>query len=109
MSNEQNLRRFDRLTESERREMAAKAGRASGAARQRRKDMKELLEVALTMPSGNGDETNDEAIVAALIRAAREGDVKAFIAIRDTLGEQPVRKVEMGMCGNLYEDILGVK
>ena len=73
MSNEQNLKRFDRLTESERREIAAKAGRASGAARQRRKDMKELLEVALTMPSGNGDETNDEAIVAALIRAAREG------------------------------------
>ena len=90
-----------------RREMEQK--KAPIAARQRRKDMKELLEVALTMPSGNGDETNDEAIVAALIRAAREGDVKAFIAIRDTLGEQPVRKVEMGMCGNLYEDIMGVK
>lgn len=53
--------------------------------------------------------TNAEQIVASLIKAARDGDVKAFLAIRDTIGEKPVDKVQVGMADSLYEDILGVK
>ena len=64
--------------------------------------------MALEMPSSNGN-TNAEEIVSGLISAAMAGDVKAFVAIRDTIGEKPVAKIEVGMADNLFEDIAGVK
>lgn len=101
------LRKEDR-TPSERRESARKAGKASGAARRQKRALRELLETALSMDAPDGG-TNAEQIVASLIHAARDGDVKAFLAIRDTIGEKPVDKVQVGMADSLYEDILGVK
>lgn len=101
------LRKEDR-TPSERRESARKAGKASGAARRHKRALRELLETALSMDAKDGG-TNAEQIVASLIQAARDGDVKAFLAIRDTIGEKPVDKVQVGMADSLYEDILGVK
>ena len=38
-----------------------------------------------------------ENIELALIAAARKGDVKAFLAIRDTIGEKPAEKIEAAM------------
>lgn len=111
MSNEQNLIPFDRLTESERREMAANAGRASGAARRRRRAFAELFNVALNLPSGDGKMTNAEAIVSSMIAAARNGDVRAFETIRDTVGERPETKVRTknDLADGIAEQILGVK
>ena len=43
MANEQNLVPFDKLTENERRELARKAGKASGEARRKRKTFRETL------------------------------------------------------------------
>lgn len=95
-------------TPSERRESAQKAGKASGVARRKKKALKDLLKMALEMPSSNGN-TNAEEIVTGLINAAMAGDVKAFVAIRDTIGEKPVDKLEVGMADNLVEDVAGVK
>lgn len=86
--NPENLKSNSERTPSERKKLASKAGRASGESRRRRKTFRELLEVALTMPSDMGN-TNAEQIVLGLIVAAQSGDTKAFVAIRDTVGEKP--------------------
>ena len=52
--NPENLKPNSERTPSERKKLASKAGRASGASRRRRKTFKELLEVALSMPSVEG-------------------------------------------------------
>lgn len=58
-----------------------------------RKTFKELLEIALALPSANGG-SNAEEIVASMIRKAQGGDVKAFEAVRDTIGEKPTDVIE---------------
>lgn len=83
----------DRTTE-ERRALAIKAGKASGAARKKRKALKELLEIALSMEVA-GDQTAAEAVTAALIKKAMDGDTKAFEVIRDTVGEKPTEKSQV--------------
>ena len=90
MANESNLIPNSKRTPSERRENAKKAGRASGVSRRRRKTFKELLEG-----------TYGEAVVASMLEAALAGDVKAFVAIRDTVGEKPVEKVASEIEGGL--------
>lgn len=98
--NTRNLIKNEDLTPSERRKRASKAGKASVAARRRRKSIRELLEVALEMECSDG-KTNAEAVVASMIAAAREGDVKAFVAIRDTVGEKPTTKIQVGLADDL--------
>ena len=93
------------LTPQERRERASKAGKASVEARRKKKTLKELLDIALAMPSGEGSKTNAESIVASMINAAMAGDVKAFVAIRDSIGEKPVNKVEVGMADSVAEQL----
>lgn len=83
----------DRTTE-ERRALAVKAGKASGAARKRRKALKELLEIAL-QTEVSADQTAAEAVTAALIHKAMEGDTKAFEVIRDTVGEKPTERSQI--------------
>ena len=85
MANEQNLRV---PTSEEAREMGRKGGLASAEARKKRKTLKEELLALLS----DGDTQNKVSI--ALIEAAINGDVKAFTALRDTIGEKPVDKVE---------------
>lgn len=91
MANNQNLKR---LSPKEARENGRKGGLASVKARRERKTMKELLLLALEAENESG-ETNAESIVASMIRAAREGDVRAFVEIRDTIGEKPESKTEI--------------
>lgn len=92
MANEQNLIPFDELTESEHRKIASAGGKASGAARRRRKTLKEELLSLLEC------EDMQERISIALLTEALEGNkagsvTKAFEVIRDTIGEKPVDKV----------------
>lgn len=85
-------------TPEERRKLARIAGKASGAARRRKADFRKTLNLLLTaqidspewtpMLEALGlDSTLESAINAAIIKEALQGDVKAYVAIRDTLGQ----------------------
>lgn len=91
MANAKNLKR---LSPSEARENGRKGGLASVKARRERKTMRELLLLALETENETG-ETNAQSIVASMIRAARGGDVRAFVEIRDTIGERPTNTVDL--------------
>ena len=99
MANNENLVPF---TSNQSREEAVKNGRkggkASGAARRRKADFRKTLNALLTAeidspewtPVLNAlglDSTLESAVNAAMIREALSGNVKAYIAIRDTLGQ----------------------
>ena len=88
MANEQNLRPQNTRTKKEQRELARKAGIASGKARKARKTLKE--ELLLLLEKGD----TQERISLALLQKAMNGDTKAFEVLRDTVGEKPIDKVE---------------
>ena len=91
--NEQNLIPSNKRTESERRAMAKKAGKASGEARRARKQFQEAVLAALEAVTDDGHSVL-ENIVAAQISKALKGDTRAFEVMRDTSGEKPAEKVE---------------
>lgn len=91
---EENLVANSDRTPEERKRIATLGGKASGAARKKRKALKELLEIALSMEVA-GDQTAAEAVTAALIQKAMDGDTKAFEVIRDTVGEKPTEKSQI--------------
>ena len=79
-------------SENEAREKGKKGGIASGEARRKKKTIRETLEMMLSgkMPDGA---TRQDAIVVALLEIALSGDVRAFEAIRDSIGEKPVNAI----------------
>ena len=96
----ENIRRkgFDHRTTEELREITSRGGKASGAARRRKADFRKTLNLLLTaeidspewtpMLEALGlDSTLESAINAAVIKEALQGNIKAYIAIRDTLGQ----------------------
>lgn len=95
MANSKNLKPNSERTPSERRENARKAGIKSGEKRRERKRLRELLELALQETDTKTGQQNDISITAALIKKAAKGDVGAYLAIRDTLGEKPIEKQEV--------------
>ena len=80
------------VAEAQRRGRAG--GIASGKARQKRKELRELLEVALSMPHEESGMSNAEAVAAALVTKAKAGDTKAFEVLRDSVGEKPVTRMD---------------
>lgn len=95
MANEQNLIPIEQRTSSELREMTRKGGIKSGEVRRARKTMKETLLMMLS--EGN---TQDN-ITLALLDKALKGDTKAYEVIRDTIGEKPVDKLDVGNKDNV--------
>lgn len=91
MANENNLNPPIRSAR-EAREKGKKGGIASAEARRKKKTIRETLEMMLSgqMPDGS---TRRDAIVVALMEKALSGDVRAFEAIRDSIGEKPVNTV----------------
>lgn len=82
----------------EQRERARRAGKRSAQVRRERKTMRQELEILLNeeIHDKNGKAMNTQkALGTSLIKAALNGDVRAFIAIRDTIGEKPVEKVDV--------------
>ena len=83
----------------EQRERARKAGKASAAARARKKTLKDeliyLLGEKITDDQGQ-KRVAQEAISAALIEQALKGSIRAFEIIRDTIGEKPSDNVLLG-------------
>ncbi len=83
-------------TTEEAREIGRRGGIRSGEVRRERKAMRQALEEALSMPCELDGETvtNVEAIAAAMVRRAREGDVRAFVEVRNSIGEKPAERIE---------------
>ena len=79
---DKNLIPFNERSEEERRESGRKGGVASGESRRFKKRLCELLDEHLT-------EEKRIAINAAIEKKAARGDVRAWLAIRDSLGEKP--------------------
>lgn len=89
---------FHERTASEQRELARLGGIASGEARRKKADFRRTLNLLLTAEIDNPewtpflkalglDSTLESAVNAAMIREAMNGNVKAYEAIRDTLGQ----------------------
>lgn len=84
-------------TGSEQVKIARLGGIASGKAKRERKTIREELEFLLAKQLKNNkgeDISTREAISTAMIGQAIKGNVKAFIAIRDTIGEKPTEKMQ---------------
>ena len=104
-------------------------GKASGRARRRKAAMRDTMNRLLTMKveveglsdilmADGGESTYEEIITMAMIEKAMRGDVKAYLAIKDVLGqtsksdvdleEQQLRmaatKANMGVDGEEQED-----
>lgn len=103
MANNGNLRR---LSPSEAREYGRRGGKASSESRRRKADFRKTLNALLTAEIDNPewtpllealglDSTLESAVNAAIIREALAGDVKAYIAIRDTLGQTTKSKADL--------------
>ena len=93
-------------------EIAKKGGKASGKARQRKKEMRERLAILLSMPLKDGKETDiekiksfesledknitvEDAILITMIQKAMKGDLSAVTFLRDTSGQKCAEKVEI--------------
>ena len=102
---------FSKMTPEERAECGRKGGTESGKTRRRKKAMKETLEVLLSMPMKSGKYADieniknfadikgknisvEEAMLISMIQKALHGNVPAFEAVRDTVGENPTKKIE---------------
>ncbi len=98
----QNLVQNDKRTPNERREIAKKAGKASGESRRKKKTLKEQLLLILETKQSNG-KTVQENWAVALGQKILKGDVQASIFVRDTIGEKPVDKVEANVTSESQE------
>lgn len=97
---EKNLIPFPERTESEQRKIAQKGGKASGRARRRKKELREVVRILLETVDSVTGKTVAEAATVAIIKQALKGNVKAFETLRDTAYGKPVSTVEMtGKCG----------
>lgn len=99
-------------TKSKQKEIATKGGKASGVARRRKKEMREQLEILVSLSMGQGKKadiekaknikdfskeniTVEQAMLLAQVQKALKGDPVAFEMIRDLLGEKPTDKKEI--------------
>lgn len=102
MPNEENLVPLNKRTKKEQRKIAQQGGIASGEARRRKKTMREAAQLLLSLPPTDGvkkklqgfdidqeDLNNQTVLLAAMLREAFNGDVKAAAFVRDTAGENP--------------------
>ena len=96
MSNEHNLKPI--RSESEARELGRKGGKASGEARRRKAALRDTMNRLLTMQveveglsdvlRADGSESTYEGLIAmAMIQEASQGNVKAYQAIMQTVGQ----------------------
>ena len=111
--NEKNLIPFSERSESEARELGAKGGRASGASRRRRKTMEQCAKFILSLPANSKEDwetliaagvsldntdpddiDNMTVVNAAIIAAAKAGNVKAYNALRDVIRDDEHLKIE---------------
>ena len=103
---------FERMTPEQRAENGRKGAEKANENRRKRKEMKETLDILLSMPMKKGkvytakdikcfadlkgkNITIDQALMVCLIQKALKGDLNAIGMVRDTVGEKPSDKVEV--------------
>lgn len=104
------------ITTETAREIGRLGGVASSAQNKKKKELKEVLEQMLdTKPTEEQIEilkkrypeidvekvNKNYAIIASLISKAISGDISAFLALRDTLGQKPTDKTETKHSGTI--------
>ena len=108
MANEKNLIPFNERTVDEARELGRKGGIASGAARRRKKSLKEAADLFLSLQVADRrkwnkisrlgidpeDIDNQMAMIIGLTEAATKGDAKAAKVIIDLLGDNATEEGE---------------
>lgn len=116
MANVKNLRQGNPETQFKSGQNAVENGRkggiASGESKRRKKDMRERLEILLSMPIKSGKEidiekiksfdlledkniTVEDTILMTMIQKALKGDLSAVTFLRDTSGQKCAEKVEI--------------
>lgn len=108
MANPDNLKGhgFNDKSANEVRELAAKGGRNSGKVRRQKADFRKVLNALLTAEIESPEltpmleamgvkSTVESAVNAAIIKQAMNGDVKAYMAIRDTIGQTTKSDIEL--------------
>lgn len=79
-------------------EEARKGGKKSAETRARRKSIREAFEAICSKQYTDAHGNEIDGITAMCMRQfqlAMNGDTKAFVEIRNSLGEQPVQRVEV--------------
>ena len=71
-------------------EAGRKGGIASGESRRRKKTIRQALEALLSCRNPNNGLEGVEEMALAIFEKAKEGDVRAFAEIRDSIGEKPI-------------------
>lgn len=106
MSNEKNLIPFNKRTESEQREIAQKGGIASGAARRRKRSMRQAADYYLSLPETDRrtvnkmlrdqiepeDVDNQMAVIVGIAEQAKRGNPQAATVLLKMLGEETVQE-----------------
>ena len=106
MPNEKNLIPFNERTESEQREIAQKGGIASGAARRRKRSMRQAADYYLSLPETDRrrvnamlrdqiepeDVDNQMAVVVGITEQAKRGNPQAANVLLKMLGEEAVQE-----------------
>lgn len=108
MANEKNLIPQAQRSPKEARENGRKGGKASGEARRAKRTLRELVEIFGNLAVGDEARKKMKEIgipeelwtrkmqpVVALYNKANKGDVAAFNAIRDIVGEKPVDRTQL--------------
>ena len=97
-----NLVQNKNQTPEERQKNAKKAGIVSGEKRREKRQLQNSLQRLLSgrydLKDDKGENTGErmvgyDAIAKSMIREALDGNVKAFVAIRDTIGEKPKESI----------------
>ena len=108
MANEQNLKPFGSLTESEQRKIQRAGGIASGKARREAKSIKYYIDTLLSLPLKNDqikdrlkeaglnpdDMDNKMAMVYMQWIECAKGNTKAFENLLNYAGEKPIEQVQ---------------
>jgi predicted house-cleaning noncanonical NTP pyrophosphatase (MazG superfamily) len=105
----ENLIPMNKLSKEAQREIASKGGKASVEKRKKNKTFKEALEWYLALEVKATDKTEEKLLeqfpgltyrdyvaISATEAASKDKDVRAMVFARDTMGETPATKLEVG-------------
>lgn len=108
MANEKNLIPFTSdQSRDEAKKNGRKGGKASGEARRRKKTFAEALKYILhdaelsdplkerLKKEGIEEATHQMVVARSMVAEAEKGNVQAYVAIRDSVGEKPIDKTQL--------------
>lgn len=95
--NPENMIPLNQRTIEERKEIASRAGKASGKARRNKAMLRDCLQILMEQKMVDKDGkkiTGAEALSVEVFQKALAGDMKAWELLRDTAGQKPADKIE---------------